>query len=198
MAKGKFGVKASETALPGVLLLEAERHGDERGFLSEVWNRKALAAAGIRRDFVQDNHARSAERFTFRGLHFQLPPHDQAKLVRVSRGAVLDLVVDVRRGSETFGRHLAVVLSEQAWNQLYVPEGFAHGYLTLEPDSEVLYKVTDYYAPAAERGLNYADPALGIAWPVPPEAMRVNDRDRGFPRLAELPGDLFRAGGGAD
>lgn len=193
MAKGIFVLRVSETALSGVLLLEPERHGDDRGYFSEVWNRRALAAGGIKRDFVQDNHVRSAERFTLRGLHFQLPPHDQAKLVRVSRGSVLDVVVDVRRDSATFGHHLAVVLSEQAWNQLYVPEGFAHGYCTLEPDSEVLYKVTDYHAPAAERGLNFADPALGIAWPAAPEALHANDRDRAWPRLAELPSDLFVA-----
>ncbi len=184
-------MRVSETPLPGVLLLEPERHGDARGFFSETWNRRRLAAAGIKRDFVQDNHSRSSARFTLRGLHFQVAPHPQAKLVRVPRGAVLDVVVDLRRDQPTFGRHLAVVLSEAAWNQLYVPEGFAHGYCTLEPDSEVIYKVTEYHAAEAERGLHFADPALGIAWPVAAEAMRVNQRDLGWPRLAEMPADLF-------
>jgi dTDP-4-dehydrorhamnose 3,5-epimerase len=185
-------MRITETRLPGVCLIEPARHGDERGFFSETWNRRAFVAAGIDGDFVQDNHSRTAEPFTLRGLHFQLPPHAQGKLVRVSRGRVLDVAVDLRHGSPHHGRHVAVELSAAAWNQLWVPAGFAHGFLTLEPDCEVLYKVTGYYAPAAERGLRFDDPALGIAWPVAPDRVRVNARDRGFPTLAELPADLFQ------
>jgi dTDP-4-dehydrorhamnose 3,5-epimerase len=181
----------TETRLPGVRLIAAKRHGDSRGFFSETWNRRAFAAAGIDRDFVQDNHSRSAERFTLRGLHYQLPPHAQGKLVRVTAGSVLDVAVDVRRRSPTFGQHVAVVLSAEAWNQLWVPEGFAHGFLTLEPDCEVLYKVTDYYAPESERGLRWDDPALGIPWPVAAAQVVANARDLAFPTLAELPADLF-------
>jgi len=185
-------MRITETSLPGVRLIEATRHGDARGFFSETWSRRAFAAAGIDRDFVQDNHSRTEAAFTLRGLHFQLPPHAQGKLVRVTRGSVLDVAVDLRPGSASYGRHVAVVLSAAAWNQLWVPEGFAHGFLTLEPDCEVLYKVTGYYAPAAERGLCFDDPALGIAWPAAPEAISANARDRGFPTLAELPADLFQ------
>ncbi len=184
-------MRITETRLPGVRLIEAQRHGDSRGFFSETWNRRAYAAHGIDRDFVQDNHSRSATRFTLRGLHFQLPPHAQGKLVRVAQGSVLDVVVDLRRRAASFGQHLAVVLSAAAWNQLWVPEGFAHGFLTLEADTEVLYKVTAEYAPDAERGLRWDDPALGIAWPATAAEVTMNARDRGFPTLAELPATLF-------
>jgi len=179
-------MRVSETSITGVLALEPERHGDRRGFLSETWNRAGLARHGIAADFVQENHSLSRERFTLRGLHFQLPPHAQAKLVRVLRGAVMDVAVDLRHGSPSFGRHVAVVLSAAAWNQLYVPAGFAHGFCTLEPDSEVLYKVTAYYAPEAERGLHFADPALGIPWPMAAGEAVVNARDDAWPRLGEL------------
>lgn len=184
-------MRVTDTALPGVRLIEAARHGDARGFFSETWSRRAFAAAGIGRDFVQDNHSRTAEPFTLRGLHYQLSPHAQGKLVRVTAGRVLDVAVDLRRSSPSFGRHVAVELSAAAWNQLWVPEGFAHGFLTLEPDCEVLYKVTDFYTPAAEAGLRFDDPALGIAWPVPPAAIRANARDRAFPGLAALPASHF-------
>lgn len=184
-------MRVTETALPGVRLIEAVRHGDGRGFFSETWSRRAFAAAGIDRDFVQDNHSRSAARHTLRGLHFQRPPRAQGKLVRVTRGAVLDVAVDLRAGSPSYGRHVAEVLSAENWRQLWVPEGFAHGFLTLEPDSEVLYKVTADYAPEAEGGLRFDDPALAIAWPVPPGEITANARDRAFPLLAELPDDLF-------
>ena len=128
----------------------------------------------------------SAARGTVRGLHFQAPPRAQAKLIRVARGAVLDVAVDIRRGSNTYGRHVAVELSGENGLQLYVPPGFAHGFQTLSEDAEVLYKVTDYYAPEAEAGLLWCDPALAIDWPVPPGAATVNARDAGFPVLADL------------
>jgi len=177
------------TAIPDVKLVEPERRGDARGFLSEVWRRDKLAAGGIDADFVQEIHSRSAGAGTVRGLHFQIPPHAQAKLVRVARGAILDVAVDIRRGSPTFGRHVAVEISADAWNQLYVPEGFAHGFCTLEPDTDVIYKVTAYYAPDHDRGLRWDDPALGIDWPVEGE-VTLSARDRTHPALADLP-DYF-------
>ncbi len=173
--------------LPDVLLLTPERRGDSRGFLSETYSRRALSAAGIDVDFVQENHTLSTARHTLRGLHFQIPPFAQAKLVRVTRGAVLDVAVDIRRGSPTHGRHVSVVISADAWNQIYLPVGFAHGFLTLSPDTEVVYKVGAYYSPAHDRGLAFDDPDLAIAWKVPPDDLVLSDKDRRNPKLADLP-----------
>lgn len=173
-------------ALPGLLLIEPKRHGDARGFFVETYNRRRFAEAGVHDDFLQDNHSMSAAPGTVRGLHFQRPPHGQVKLVRAARGAVLDVVVDIRKGSPTFGRHAAVELSAENGRQLYVPEGFAHGFQTLTEGAEVIYKVTAYYAPEADAGLLWCDPALGIDWPIPPQEATVNARDAGFPTLAEL------------
>ena len=142
--------------------------------------------AGIVRPFVQENHALSHASGTVRALHFQIGTAAQAKLIRCTRGSIFDVSVDIRRGSPTYGRHVAVVLSATNWEQLYVPEGFAHGYCTLEPESEVIYKVTVYYDPASERGLAWDDPDLAIAWPVDPKAAILAERDRGFPHLADL------------
>ncbi len=167
-----------------------ERIGDTRGFFSEVWSARALAAAGIDAAFVQDNHARSPRKGTLRGLHYQMPPTAQGKLVRVTRGAILDVAVDIRRRSPTFGHHADAVLSADNWRQLWVPPGFAHGYCTLEDDTEVQYKTTDYYSPPHERGIAWNDPALAIRWPLSGETVIVSDRDRALPRLAEQP-DLF-------
>jgi len=177
---------ATPLALPEVLLLEPRRFGDARGFFVETYNRTRWAEAGIGAEFIQDNHSMSAARGTVRGLHFQAPPRAQAKLIRVAKGAVLDVAVDIRRGSPSFGRHVAVELSAENGRQLYVPEGFAHGFQTLTEGAEVLYKVTDYYAPEAEAGLLWSDPALGIDWPVSPDEATVNLRDAGFPALDEL------------
>ena len=152
--------------IPDVRLLSPRKHGDRRGFFSETYNRKALAVIGIDIDFVQDNHSYSADKGTVRGLHFQTPPFAQDKLVRVARGSVFDIAVDLRQGSPTYGRHAGAVLSAQAWNQLLVPIGFAHGFMTLEPDTEVIYKVSNYYAPDHDKGLLWNDPALGISWPI--------------------------------
>jgi len=174
------------TALPEVRLLVSRRFRDARGFLSEVYGRAAFRELGLDLDFVQENHSYSERAGTVRGLHFQAPPRAQAKLVRVVRGAIYDVALDVRRGSPTFGRHVGVVLSAAEWNQLLVPVGFAHGFCTLEPDTEVIYKLTDSYAPETERGVLWNDPALGIAWPVAPEAAIVSDKDRALPRLDEL------------
>ena len=174
-------------SLPGLLLIEPPRRGDARGFFSETYSRRELAAAGFDREFVQDNHSRSPRRGTVRGLHFQIPPQQQDKLVRVTRGAVFDVVVDLREGSPTYGRAETVELSEANWRQLLVPAGFAHGFMTLSDDCEVLYKVSGYYAPEAERGLRWNDPALGIAWPLPAEEVLVNARDAAWPDLDQQP-----------
>ena len=133
--------------IPDVRLLSPGKHDDRRGFFSETYNKKAFAALGIYIDFVQDNHSYSADKGTVRGLHFQTPPFAQDKLVRVARGSVFDIAVDLRQGSSSYGRHVSAVLSAEAWNQILVPIGFAHGFMTLEPDTEVIYKVSNYYAP---------------------------------------------------
>ena len=174
-------------AIPEVKILRPQRHGDARGFFSETWSRQALAEAGIAMDFVQDNHAYSAAPGTVRGLHFQTPPFAQTKLVRVVRGAIFDVAVDIRVGSPTYGRHVSAVISAEAWNQILLPVGFAHGLVTLEPDTEVLYKVSAPYAPAHDKGLLWNDPALGINWPVAEGAAIVSEKDRAQPPLAELP-----------
>lgn len=173
--------------MPEVLLLTPPRYGDDRGFFSEVYHADKLRAFGIDLPFVQDNHSRSELTGTVRGLHFQLPPFAQAKLVRVARGAVLDVAVDIRHGSPTFGRAVTAVLSAEAWNQLFIPAGFAHGFCTLEPDTEVLYKVTNPYSPDHDRGIAWDDPALGIRWPVTPAKALLSAKDRGWPRLADAP-----------
>jgi dTDP-4-dehydrorhamnose 3,5-epimerase len=179
--------------LPAVRVITPRRHQDSRGFLSEVWRQDALTEAGIAVRFVQENHAASRATGTIRGLHFQIGDAAQAKLVRCPRGSVFDVAVDIRHGSPTFGRHTGIVLSAKNWKQLYVPEGFAHGYCTLEPDTEVMYKVTAYYDPASERGLAWDDPDIGIAWPVSADRAVLTERDRTFPRLAGLP-DFFPFG----
>ncbi len=171
--------------IPEVRLLCPVKHGDHRGFFSETYNKQAFAAAGIDIDFVQDNHSLSAEVGTLRGLHFQVPPRAQAKLLRVVSGAVFDVAVDLRWGSPTYGRHVSAVISAEAWNQIFVPEGFAHGFCTLEPDTQVLYKVSDFYAPEAEQGLLWNDPELGIDWPSAAGAV-LSERDRGWPALRDL------------
>lgn len=178
------------TAIPDVKLLVPRKFGDERGFFSEVYSRKALAALGIDLEFVQDNHAYSAQPGVLRGLHYQLPPKAQDKLVRVTRGAVRDVAVDIRRDSPTFGRHVVVELSAENWQQLLVPRGFAHAYVTLTPDVEVIYKVTADYAPDRERGIAWDDPDLAIDWGVPREQIILSARDRTHPRLADAT-DLF-------
>jgi dTDP-4-dehydrorhamnose 3,5-epimerase len=175
-----------ETEIPGVKLIKPVRHIDSRGFFSEVFRDDALQEYGIRVHFVQDNHSLSAARGVIRGLHFQTPPFAQAKLLRVTSGSVFDVAVDIRWGSPTFGRHIAAVLSASEWNQIFVPEGFAHGYCTLEPDTEVLYKVSAYYSPEHDRGLLWCDPALGIAWPVSADQAVISDKDRIHPPLSQL------------
>jgi len=183
----KEGVVLETFAAPGLIALTPPKHGDERGFLSETYSRRRSGDLGVDIDFVQDNHAFSAVKGTIRGLHFQIPPHDQGKLVRVLRGAILDVVVDIRHGSPAFGQPTAVELSAENWRQLYVPPGFAHGFCTLTPEAEVLYRMTKYYAPEADRGLAFDDPDLGIECPVELSAAILSDKDRRHPRLRDLP-----------
>lgn len=178
------------TPIPDVRLITPKRHGDHRGFVSEVYSRRALMAAGIDIDFVQDNHSLSAMAGTVRGLHYQVPPMAQAKLIRVAHGAIYDVAVDLRRRSPTFGQHVGVILSADAWNQILVPVGFAHGFCTLAPDTEVLYRLSKDYSPAHERALLWNDEALRIDWPVAIEDAVLSERDRRNPRLSELT-DLF-------
>jgi dTDP-4-dehydrorhamnose 3,5-epimerase len=175
------------TAIPAVKIIKPKRHGDARGFFSEVFKLSVMAEAGLPTAWVQDNHSRSSEVGTVRGLHFQSHPVAQDKLVRVTRGRVLDVAVDLRRTSPSFGRHVAAELSADNWLQLLVPIGFAHGFCTLEPDTEVLYKVTAPYGPTNDHGVAWDDPDLAIDWPVRPDAAVLSDKDRRQPRLADLP-----------
>jgi dTDP-4-dehydrorhamnose 3,5-epimerase len=170
--------------IEAVKIITPAKHGDHRGFFSETYNKAALAEAGITIDFVQDNQSLSAQKGTMRGLHFQTPPFAQAKLLRVVRGAVFDVAVDLRRGSPSYGRHVSAVLSAEEWNQILVPAGFAHGFMTLAPDTEVIYKVSNYYAPECDRGLLWNDPALGIDWPLPAGGAVLSDKDTKQPLLA--------------
>jgi dTDP-4-dehydrorhamnose 3,5-epimerase len=186
-------MEITATAIPGVLLLAPPRAVDERGFFSETFRRSWMEERSLPAEWVQDNHSLSRQKGTVRGLHFQVPPRRQAKLIRVVAGSVFDVVVDLRRASPAFGRHVAFELSAAAGFQVLVPAGCAHGFCTLEPDTEVLYKVSDYYSPEHDRGLRWDDPALGIAWPVTAAAAVLSDRDRQHPPLAELP-DYFSEG----
>ncbi|SRR5579871_2509058 len=169
-----------------VLLLTPVKRFDSRGFFSEVHRSNVLAAEGIATDFVQENHVFSANRGVLRGMHFQTPPHAQGKLVRCIAGAILDVAVDIRLGSPTFGRYVAVELSASNFQQLWVPPGFAHGYLTLDANCEVLYKVTDYWAPSCEKGLAWNDSSVAINWGMPEHELTLADKDRCNPSLGEL------------
>lgn len=170
-----------KTGLPGVLILTPRRFGDARGWFSEVWNRQGLAEAGITVEFVQDNHSYSRDAGTVRGLHFQSPPHAQAKLVRCGRGRVFDVAVDIRKGSPTFGKWTGVELSAENGRQLLIPAGFLHGFVTREPDSELLYKCSDFYTPDCDGAVRFDDPDLGIDWGIAPDAAILSDKDRAAP-----------------
>ena len=176
--------------IPDVKVITPKRIGDHRGFFSEVFNRTALRAAGIDHEWVQDNHSLSKQAGVVRGLHFQMPPMAQDKLIRVVRGAILDVAVDVRRGSPTFGKHVVAELSAENWKQMYVPVGFAHGFVTLAPETEVIYKVSRPYSPTHDRGIRWDDPAVGIAWGIDAASATLSDRDRKHPPLASMT-DLF-------
>lgn len=175
------------TAIPDVVVITPRRFGDTRGFFCETFNARDFAEIRPGIAFVQDNLSHSAARFTVRGLHFQAPPYAQAKLVSVLRGAVLDVALDIRVGSPTYGRHVAVTLTAERGEQMFVPRGFAHGFCTLEPDTLVAYKVDAFYAPSADRGIFWADPALGIEWPTRPGEALLSERDQRHPPLAAAP-----------
>ncbi|MEH2470490.1 dTDP-4-dehydrorhamnose 3,5-epimerase [Nitrobacteraceae bacterium AZCC 2161] len=175
------------TEIAEILLLVPSKHEDGRGFFSETFRSDVFADFGIKGDFVQDNHVRSTQKGVVRGLHYQTPPHAQGKLIRCTRGAILDVAVDIRVGSPTFGRHVTAELSATNWCQLWVPPGFAHGYMTLEDDCEVIYKVTEYYAPDCDRGIAWDDPALGINWRSPPAEVVLSHKDRNQPLLQDAP-----------
>jgi dTDP-4-dehydrorhamnose 3,5-epimerase len=170
--------------IDGLALLVPSQFADERGFFSETYNARALSEHGFDTVFVQDNHVYSARTGTVRGLHFQRPPHSQVKLVWVTRGSILDVVVDLRRSSKSFGRHIAIALSRKDWCQLLIPAGFAHGYCTLEPDTEVVYKVSDFYAPHCDAGIRWNDPSLAIAWPTV-AGSEVSEKDMSLPFFSD-------------
>jgi dTDP-4-dehydrorhamnose 3,5-epimerase len=180
-------MQVTETDIADIKLLKPVRHVDSRGFFSEVFKENVLREHGIDVHFLQDNHSRSASRGVVRGLHFQIPPFAQAKLLRVTSGSIFDVAVDIRWGSPSFGCHVAAVLSASDWNQIFIPEGFAHGFCTLESDTEVLYKVSAYYSREHDRGLLWNDPALGIPWPIPADEALLSDRDLKHPVLSRMP-----------
>jgi dTDP-4-dehydrorhamnose 3,5-epimerase len=174
-------------ALPEIKLISAPRFGDQRGYFAETYVRRDFAAAGIAHEFVQDNESLSRAVGTVRGLHFQVPPFAQAKLIRVLTGRIFDACVDLRRSSPRYGRHTTVELSAESGDQLFVPAGFAHGFCTLEPDTTVLYKVDAVYSAEHDRGIDWSDPALAIAWPIGKEAATLSAKDAALPRLADMP-----------
>ena len=176
-------MKISQTHIPGVLLIEPVVHGDARGFFFESYNAGEFRKHGLHCVFVQDNHSMSVQAGVLRGLHYQLNPRAQTKLVRVTAGAVFDVVVDIRKGSPTYGKWQSFILSAENKLQLLVPKGCAHGFCTLEPNTEVQYKVDEFYSPEHDRGIAWNDPALGINWPVADPVL--SEKDRKHPTLAE-------------
>ena len=176
-------MEITETGLSGVKLLKSRRYGDHRGFFAETYNRRVSIEIGLDVEFVQDNHSLSANVGTVRGLHFQSAPHAQVKLVRCGSGSIYDVAVDIRRGSPTFGQWTGHTLSAENGAQLYIPAGFAHGFVTLEPDSEIIYKCSDYYAPETEGALRWDDPDIGIKWPLT-SAPVLSEKDAHAPLLA--------------
>ena len=173
-------------AIAEVLLITPKRHGDARGWFAETWSQKSFSSAGLAPKFVQDNQAFSARKGTLRGLHFQKAPSAQGKLVRVLKGSIFDVAVDIRPDSATYGKWVGATLTAEVGEQIWVPRGFAHGYVTTSPDSEIFYKVDGEYAPALEGGLIWNDPDLGIEWPVDGEPV-LSDKDKLLPRLKDMP-----------
>ncbi len=185
-------MKVERLDVPDVILVSPPRFADSRGFFSEVFNAERFAAAGIDGPFVQDNQSLSRDRGVIRGLHCQVAPHPQGKLVRVVRGAIWDVAVDAREGSPTYGRWAAAELSAENWSQLWIPPGFLHGFCTLEPDTEVLYKVTDRYSRESERGVIWNDPDLALPWPVGPADAVLSEKDAVLPRFRDSHGLFSR------
>jgi dTDP-4-dehydrorhamnose 3,5-epimerase len=185
-------VEIRSLEISDVKLIVPKIFHDTRGAFSETYNRQAMSDAGIPAEFVQDNQSLSASTGTLRGLHFQIAPHAQGKLVRVIRGVIMDVAVDIRAGSPTFGRHVSATLSAENRMQIWVPPGFAHGFCTLEPNTEVIYKVTAYYAPDCDRGLQWDDADLGIKWPVSAETVTLSDKDRKQTAFRDLEPAFFK------
>jgi dTDP-4-dehydrorhamnose 3,5-epimerase len=188
-------MKIERLAIPEVILITPPRFGDNRGFFSETWNEGRYREAGVEGAFVQDNHSLSAQRGTLRGLHCQIAPNPQGKLVRCVRGAIWDVAVDIRVGSPTYGQNVFAELSAENWQQLWVPPGFLHAFVTLVPDTEVIYKVTGAYDKSAERPVLWRDPDLAIPWPVTPEEVITSEKDAAVPCLKDYPA-LFTYSGG--
>jgi len=184
-------MKVVETVLPDIRIFIPKRVGDARGYFAEWYNARDLGAAGVDCRFVQDNLSFSRAPGTLRGLHFQTPPHAQDKLIGVLQGAIFDVAVDIRRGSPTYGRHVAAELSAELGNQIFVPKGFAHGFCTLKPDTLVAYKVTDFYYLESDAGIAWNDPDIAIHWPIDGLPTQISDRDSRLPRLAEIGSSPF-------
>jgi dTDP-4-dehydrorhamnose 3,5-epimerase len=176
--------------IDGVIEIIPTKFGDARGYFAETYTRSSFHAAGITQDWVQDNQSFSLEKGVLRGLHFQVSPFAQDKLIRVLRGSIFDVAVDIRKDSPTFGRWVSCTISAAAFNQLLVPKGFAHGFVTLEAETEVLYKVSAPYAAACDQSIFYADPAIGIAWPLPTSGPILSDKDSKAPQLADIIADV--------
>ena len=179
-------MEVAATEIPGVLLLQPRFFHDARGYFVETYNARTAQQAGLATIFIQDNQSLSVNPGTVRALHFQVPPKPQAKLVRVLRGSIYDVALDLRMGSPSYGRWVAVSLTAQAGEQLFIPHGCAHGFCTLEANTEVAYKVDDYYAPECEQGLAWDDPMLGISWPVSPANAVLSDKDRSLGHFADF------------
>ena len=177
--------------IPDVKILEPPRHGDDRGFFSEIYHRERLQDAGIDLEFVQENYSWSAAANTLRGLHFQTGQYAQDKLVQVVRGTILDVAVDLREGSPWYGRYVMAEISAENWQQILVPKGFAHGFLTLAADTAVIYRVTTHYSQAHDSGVRWNDPDIGVDWPVDEAAAILSEKDRNLPFLADC-ATLFR------
>jgi dTDP-4-dehydrorhamnose 3,5-epimerase len=186
-------MKIEKTTINDLLVITPARHADARGFFSESWQRARLHEHGIHADFVQDNHSFSTAKGTLRGLHYQTPPRAQAKLVRCGRGRIWDVAVDIRPGSPTYGRWHGEELTFENGRQLFVPEGFLHGFVTLEPESEIIYKCTDVYVPECDRAVRFDDPDIAIAWPFAAADMTISDKDCNAPFLKDA-GTPFQAG----
>jgi len=179
-------MEIKKTTIKDVIVIVPKKHGDHRGFFSETYNSKNLKDCGININFVQDNHSLSAEKYTLRGLHYQSPPFDQDKLVRVVKGSILDVAVDIRKGSPTYGHYVKEVLSDKKWNQILVPTGFAHGFLTLEKDTEVIYKVSNFYSKDNDHGISWNDKDINIIWNEEEFAPILSEKDNNQPLLKDI------------